>query len=582
MFGAVRGWFDERVDQTTGRTLPILSLRLFIALIISLLTALAVGPVVAAIWAACAASADLATWLTTATPQNRLHRTIRHRLAYVAAVLWLNTVWSGLAVVLWNGATAAGHLAAICMISTQMLHAMTFANRAPALLFAIAGPPVAVLAGLTWFGVGEGLEARLMAVGAATIMVAYLAMSTRLAAVQANVAETGRSQAVAASEAKSAYLAFMSHELRTPLTGVLGMAEALQARPDGAERQAQLDVMVRSSRGMLSMLNNLLDIAKIEAGRFELERAPLGIRTELETVARLWSEAGKAKSVTLAWEIDEAADVTVSTDPTRLRQILNNLVGNAVKFTSQGAVTLSARLITREAREHLQLSIRDTGVGMSPEVAARLFQPFTQADATVARQYGGTGLGLAICRQLAEQMGGAISVESVLGQGSHFQVEIPVEICSPTEPARVATAQVELEGLRVLFVDDNPANRQVGLALLTAVGCDVTLAEDGLVAVEAAATQSPDIILMDLNMPRMDGFAALAAIRGAPATSHIPIVAISADVSDTANRETADAGFAALASKPIDLQALLATLVDVLAPAAAPVQGADSDSIAAA
>lgn len=564
MFGTMRGWVDERVDQSKGRPLPLVILRLGAATVIAVLTALTLGPKSGVIWAACAASAELATSLTKADAQSGERRSLNQRLAYLAAVLWMNSVWSALGVMLWATGTPAGLLAAICMVATQMLHAMTFANRSPGLLLAIAGPPAAVLAWLTWIGVGVDLQSRLMAIGGAGIMVAYLTMAAKLSGSQAQAAETGKADAIAASETKSAYLAFMSHELRTPLTGVLGMAEALQARPDGADRDAQLEVLIRSSRGMLSMLNDLLDIAKIEAGRLELERTAVDVRSEIESIAMLWAEAARAKSVAVVCDLDASAEVTVASDSTRLRQILNNLVGNAVKFTSQGAVTLSARMVQRQGAAHLQLSVSDTGAGMPPEVSGRLFQPFTQADASVARRFGGTGLGLSICRQLAEQMGGEIAVESVLGQGSVFRVTLPVEFCSPVAGVRVEPPPVAPEGLRVLFVDDNPANRQVGLALLSAVGWDVMLAEDGLMAVEMARSQAPDIILMDLNMPRMDGFEALAALRKSSSTAHIPVVAISADVSAAAERSTAQAGFAALASKPIELQTLLATLGEVL------------------
>lgn len=478
-------------------------------------------------------------------------------------------VWSGLAVVLGTFETPTTLLAAICMIATQLVHAMTFANRAPAVLAVIVTPPLAVLLWLAGFAIDGSIQEHWMSLGAATIMVGYIAIATRLSAVQAAGAEKDRSQAIADSEAKSSYLAFMSHELRTPLTGVLGMTEALRLQPESEDRDEKFDVIIRTSRSMLELLNGLLDIAKIEAGSLDLEMLPVNIVEKIKSVRSLWEETARRKNLAIHCHVNINPSVGIIGDPLRLRQILNNLIGNALKFTERGSVDIYAWITQSQAGEasHLNLEVRDTGIGIAPDVCAALFKPFRQADPSVARRFGGSGLGLSICRQLVEQMGGRISVESVLGSGSAFHVRIPVQTCTLVQPSAVdlTTYPNDNAEVSVLLVDDNGANRQVGQTLLSAAGFVVTLAGDGLEALATLETLRPDIVLMDLNMPRMSGAETLRAIRRRKAVyDHIPCIALTADATPETRRTCLADGFDDVATKPIELEKLVTTIFATL------------------
>lgn len=556
-------WFDHRVDQITSRTMPIFAARLVAAGLIALAVMLTVDLQLGLVWTAAAASAEAGTWWATRRTRRELEQTVPQRMIYVGAVLWMNIVWSGLGAALWMTDTHAGAVAAICMLASQMLHAQTFASRSPAVLVAVGGPPAAVLLWLAADSGGGVLASSALAIGAATIMVGYMSVAAREHARQAQAVEGARERALAASEAKSAYLAFMSHELRTPLTGVLGMAEALRDQAAGGT-DPKLDVLVRTSRSMLAMLNDLLDIAKIEAGKLELNLTSVDIQAKVESVALLWEETARAKGVAITFDVERGPTSRIHSDPLRLRQILNNLVGNALKFTPAGAVAIRAHVEVSGPQAWLQIEVSDTGLGMSADVCSRLFQPFAQADPTVASYFGGTGLGLSICRELSQQMGGQISVASTPGEGSTFSVRLPVGLCEEQALSDAPPPEVGLPGLRVLFVDDNPVNRQVGATLLTAVGCNVSVAENGVVGLEVASSLQPDLIFMDLNMPVMDGASALAALRSNPSTASIPVIALTADAADRTRAAAAASGFDGFETKPLELRRLLETTSQVL------------------
>ena len=322
--------------------------------------------------------------------------------------------------------------------------------------------------------------------------------------------DRAREDAVAASRAKSAFVANMSHELRTPLNGVIGMVDLLSGTSLDARQKRYAEVARSSASLLLSVINDILDFSKIEAGKLELERIEFSFSDVMEEVATMMELAAEDKGLELTCQTDAALRSTLVGDPVRIRQVLVNLISNAVKFTSSGEVGVRATL-AREAghRSYVRIDVRDTGVGISEDSQKKLFQAFSQVDATTTRKHGGTGLGLAICRELVHRMGGTIGVESTTGGGSTFWFTLDLE--HPVEPhGRVASIDARLKGLRVLAVDDNATNRELLRAQLAAAGmrCEVAASgEDALRKLAAAAEeQAPfPLAVLDQQMPEMDG-----------------------------------------------------------------------------
>ncbi|WP_168077011.1 ATP-binding protein, partial [Caulobacter sp. SSI4214] len=380
----------------------------------------------------------------------------------------------------------------------------------------------------------------------AVSFVAALALS-RQARLQALLvrrqaaARAAQARALAANQAKSDFLATISHEIRTPLNSILGFAALVAEDPSlSPENRRRLDLVDSAGRSLTQIVGDLLDFAKVEAGRLELDPTPCSPAALLRDSVAIIAPEAIAKGLTLNTEIETVgegdADALHALDDTRLRQVLLNLLANALKFTAQGSVT--ARLTLGPGAEDLGFEVIDTGIGIAPEVQARLFQRFSQGDSSIRRGYGGTGLGLAISKALVSRMGGEIGVESQLGQGARFWVRLTAQRCDAACVAANGCAPAPREAVatpdraaRVLLVDDHPMNRELGKALLTLVGCEVDTAEDGAEAVEAVRAGDFDLVLMDVHMPVMDGLAAARAIRalsGRPAS--VPIIALSADV----------------------------------------------------
>lgn len=371
-----------------------------------------------------------------------------------------------------------------------------------------------------------------------------------------------KARAEAATEAKSDFLANMSHEVRTPLTGVIGFSTLLAQMPD-LPPQAEVYVgrVMASGEALLSVVNDILDFSKLEAGQLDLDPAPFPLEGFLEDVVGLFSAQAEAKGLRIELDVADPVPAQILADRGRLQQVLANLLSNAIKFTDQGGIRVQARYAPE--REELQVAVSDTGIGISAGVAERLFQRFTQADGSISRRYGGTGLGLSICRQLTELMGGGIEVISAPGAGSTFIFKVlapPVEAAAG--PAPVTEVALNEEKLSILVVDDLEANRELVRALLRAAGQDqLEEASNGPEAISMAVRRSYDIILMDLQMPGMDGFAASRAIRQLSKENHnTPIIALSANVLAEHIDEAQQAGMNDHVGKPIVPARLFAVL----------------------
>ena len=320
-------------------------------------------------------------------------------------------------------------------------------------------------------------------------------------------------------------------------------------------RVADAMQLVRSGEGLMVILNDILDISKIEAGKLELETIAFDLHDLGQQVQALWSEAARTKGVTLAYDFALETPRWVLGDPTRLRQIMNNLIGNALKFTDRGEVRLSIR---RGGGDVCEIAVSDTGLGISEAEQARLFQAFQQVDASTARKFGGTGLGLAICRQLATLMGGEIGLSSREGEGSVFTLRAPLLPAQPIQADAPEASNFSLAGLRILVADDNPVNLAVARAILEAFGASLVTAENGADALDKLGCESVDIVLLDVHMPITDGYEALAKIRaGGTRLRKLPVIALTADAMAGANADLLAAGFDGVAPKPINPQQLV-------------------------
>ena len=364
-----------------------------------------------------------------------------------------------------------------------------------------------------------------------------------------------------ASEAKGRFLANMSHELRTPMNGVLGVLHLLEREPLTEDGRRLLTEALGCGQMLTALLDDVIDFSRIEAGRLELSPEPTDLAALTQGVVRMLEPQALAKGVRLVSEGVEALGWG-RVDPVRLRQALFNLVGNAVKFTLEGAVTIRCR---REPGGLLAYEIEDTGVGIPLESQAGLFQRFHQADASTTRRFGGSGLGLAITGRLAEMMQGRISFTSQPGRGSTFRLE--VQAPAVAEPVARAIGEVSLEGLRVLIVEDNATNRMIATRLLEALGALVSAAPDGAAGVEAAAHGGFDLILMDIQMPGMDGLEASRRIRALPGpVAETPILALTANAMSHQRAQYLAAGMDGVVSKPIAPTALLAEIARLAMP----------------
>ncbi|HEX5791042.1 MAG TPA: ATP-binding protein, partial [Luteolibacter sp.] len=377
-------------------------------------------------------------------------------------------------------------------------------------------------------------------------------------------AERGEQAARAGEHSKSVFLATMSHEIRTPLNGVLGMAEALAQTPLNADQKEQVKAIKSSGHLLLVMLNDILDFSKIEAGSMVVRPEPVHLRSLIEGAANLYRGSAENKGLELIVEFGPGAPRHAFADPNRVSQILGNLLSNAVKFTRRGTIHLRT---AAAGGTKVVISVEDSGIGIPQDRIKDLFVPFSQLDTALNRQVGGSGLGLAISRRLAELMGGQLTVESREGRGSVFHLELPLGDLTPAEPEQ-AREEKPVEPLtmqlRVLVAEDVAINRQVAGLLLKRLGITPSFAEDGEEALQRWREERPDVILMDVQMPLLDGREATRRIRAETGDPHHPwIIALTGGVTGEDIDEAAKAGMNDFLAKPIDLAGLAAAMARV-------------------
>jgi PAS domain S-box-containing protein len=415
-----------------------------------------------------------------------------------------------------------------------------------------------------------------------------------------------KEEAESANRAKSDFLANMSHEIRTPMNAILGFTELLRRGygKSEEERQRHLDTIRGSGQHLLQLINDILDLSKIEAGRLEVERVAFAPHLLIQEVIGVLGVKAREKGLWLRFEAQGALPETIDSDPTRARQILTNLVSNAIKFTERGGVTIAARLVGRGAEQRLCVDVTDTGIGIPADALESIFEAFVQADASVTRRFGGTGLGLDISRRFARLLGGDVVARSEPGRGSTFTLTLDpgpldgVRMLSPEAASAAAERSADADAghwhfaraARVLVVDDGDENRELLALVLGEAGLAVVGAENGQVGVERARAERFDVILMDMQMPVMDGYTATRTLRAEGNAT--PIFALTANAMKGFERECLEAGCTGYLTKPVDIDALIETLAGLLggerragprpaaapaAPAAAPAPSAHAD-----
>lgn len=382
--------------------------------------------------------------------------------------------------------------------------------------------------------------------------------------------QTAKDAAEHANNAKSAFLANMSHEIRTPLGAILGFAEVIGSQDlEAEEREKYLDIILRNGDSLTRIIDDILDLSKIEAGKFEVQKTPVKLKKLLDEVLTMFLDQAARKKVQLNYALTPINDLVILTDAVRVRQILVNLIGNAIKFTAKGSVTVSCQADNMSrTRKKISFTIKDTGIGMTQEQSDRLFKPFTQADITSTRQFGGTGLGLALSRNLAHALGGDVRIVGcVPQQGCTFEFSFQADdanqlATSNQNESSKAVAKNPFAGFKVLAVDDLPDNRELIRTLLSNSGLEITEADSGEAALKQAAQQNYDLILMDIQMPGLDGYGTLAELRKRGFQG--PIIALTAHAMKEDRDRTLAAGFADHLAKPINSKALLQTIQSYL------------------
>jgi len=487
------------------------------------------------------------------------------------------TIYAIAALVLIAKGGPGAKLFAFALMSASMVHVLMRYYRSPRILIACVTPYLVVVTlvtvGLTMSAVRahEWLAALGSTFTVATIALQFWSARAQLAGGWDELM-TARQQAEAraiaadgANRAKSQFLANMSHELRTPLNGVLGMAQALHDDRLTSVQQERVTIIRRSSETLLAVLNDLVDLSKLEASAIEIEVAEFELDELMRGVAANYQPQAEKKGLSFHTEVTEAACGHFLGDSARIRRILYSLVDNAVKFTSAGEVSLRADA----ADGQLAFLVRDTGIGISAEDQTHLFEGFFQADASLSRRYQGNGIGLAICGEFARLMGGEVAVESQLGEGSTFRLTLPLERAQASAAAQGAVADEECGGeLRVLAAEDNAVNQIVLKTLLAPAGIEPTLVANGQEAIDAWESQSWDIVLMDIQMPEMNGIDATRAIRRREAETgraRTPIVAVTANAMAEQVAEYHAVGMDGVVAKPLDIAALFGAMESALA-----------------
>lgn len=493
----------------------------------------------------------------------------RFEAAFLANLIFGSSVWGAAAWMFWTSGGVAGIVLGLAIVLGSLYHVSCNCISHSRSLAAAGLPLVVVFAAMPVQMLMDPRYDNAVAIQA-TIGFAFLAAYMFSALLESlhrdNRLRAALHEAEVATLAKSQFLAVMSHEIRTPMNGVIGMLDLLIRHDLETGQRMRAQAALQSSRDLVGILDDILTFSKLEAGENKLERIPVSVPHLISTTAQLFTPTAEKKGLKLEWEICSATPVWISGDPSRLRQILTNLVSNAIKFTGQGSVKIMVNYGGAADDERLSVFVIDTGAGLTEEQRSRLFKPFSQADASDLRTYGGTGLGLAICKQLVEAMGGQIGVISVPGAGSQFWFIVPAPATTaPQAPpveanGHAVPARVERK-LRVLTVDDHPVSQQLLRMLLELAGHEVVQTENGESAIKQLQAEHFDLVLMDVRMPVLDGLTATRMIRATAGPNRgVPIVAVTASTDAAERQRYLECGMTDCIAKPIEAEALFGAI----------------------
>ncbi len=485
-------------------------------------------------------------------------------------------VYSAISAYLWMQGGDVGRLFAMVQVAGGLLHVSLHMYHARAVLLSAAVPHSLYFLGLPVLGaIASQRPHELLVVIGGLLYMTHLVVAVRQtsvttrALVEANeAADEQRRRAEVASAAKSDFLAVISHEIRTPMNAVISAANLLRRTRLDPDQREHVSMLLDAGDVLVGLLNDVLDLSKIEAGKMQVDHAEMNLRDKLASLGRLWEPKAAANGVRLQVEVAEDVPACVMTDPLRVQQILFNLLSNAVKFTEGGTITVDVDFHKPDRR--LIVAVSDTGCGIPADRLAGVFDSFEQVDAGTTRRHGGTGLGLAISRRLAQIMGGDLTAQSTVGRGSTFTLSLPVEVVEQEHAVQTREERpLSLVGRAVLAADDHEVNRRILALLLEPHGCRLTLVQNGREAVEAAQGQRFDAILMDMQMPIMDGLEATRGIRRGDLNGDTPIIALTANALDVHRAAWEGEGVHAFLTKPIDPVLLARTLAEACAESAA-------------
>jgi signal transduction histidine kinase/CheY-like chemotaxis protein len=578
-------WADERLDEVAMDTHRLLASRLISAVVVAVLVGRALEPVWVWSWLASLIAAEALARLATRRFRPGFVGTPGLRLAFVMGALPVNLAWGWMAAMLWLSPGDTLKLAAVGVWMGQIVFTQNYRHQPWPLVVVSAAVPLASLVIFPFFfydapGLGPqtarwGLL--LLTLNTISTMISNRAAARRMDELTSGLREE-RERALEAARAKSTFIAVTSHELRTPMNGLLGMAHALSRSDLNEAQREQIRLMIKSGDNLMQLLNDVLDLSRIEAGKVELVPAPFDLEETVSDVIDAWRDVAVVKNLDLSVRFDASTPQWIEGDALRVRQVLTNLIANALKFTTEGGVhlTVSAPKPAAQGLRDITFAVRDTGPGVPAEAIDRVFESFTQADDTVSRRHGGAGLGLTISRALARQMGGDLTLApSEHGACFVFSIRAPVAEAQIQVESEDDNEDGAMRAVRVLMAEDNAINQLVVQAMLEATGLSLTVVDNGQAALEAMASDSFDCVLMDINMPVMDGMTALAAIRaGKAGDPNLPVIALTASTMAGDRERFLEMGFNDHLGKPVKPAALITAIARAISPDAP-----DSDAL---
>lgn len=498
------------------------------------------------------------------------------RAGFMLAAVPVNGSWAALAALLWLHGSEKLKIAAVAIWCGQLVFAQQYRHQPLALLILSGLPPVLSLIVFPFFFMPGSDPATLATRLSLVLLIGVtvnVAVRNRAAAQRMDELTRGlrdeRERALEAAQAKSTFIAVTSHELRTPMNGLLGMAHALERSNLDLTQRQQVELMIKSGDSLMQLLNDVLDLSRVEAGKVELAPEPVDPRAIVADVVAAWRDAAEAKGLSLLARFDAEVPAWIVADPLRIRQVLTNLVSNAVKFTSEGHVRVSVAAEPAGEDQLIRFSVCDTGPGVPLEAVDRVFDSFTQADQTVSRSHGGAGLGLSISRALARQMGGDLVLHSSGAAGACFVLSVRAPLGqAPAAPDREPEVDDDSLGqIHVLMAEDNAVNQLVVRTMLEPAGVVLTVVENGQLALEAMSQEHYDCVLMDINMPVMDGITALQAIRqGKAGDPNLPVIALTASAMAGDRERFLGMGFDEHLGKPVKPVDLITAIVRAVSP----------------